>query len=615
MNSASLNRGCKQGWLLMVIFFTTLLMPLAMPTASAGASLFVSAADEDEFLPPDQAFKLSLKAVDSQTLQASFSVAPGHYLYRERIKFEVATPVSISSVELPPGESKQDPTFGQTEVYHHDLIATVRLGNVSQWPLQVTATYQGCSEKGLCYAPITKVVAVAATGSVVSAASNSASNLAGTPAGSDSQIANLLRDGEFWLIVAGFFGFGLLLSFTPCVLPMIPILSGIIVGSQSTLKRLTGFKLSLAYVLGMALSYTLVGIAAGLSGQLLSNFLQNIWFIGASALIFVLLALAMFGFYELQLPQALQQRMLQTSNRLPGGRLLGVFAMGVLSALIVGPCVAAPLAGALLYISQTQDVWLGGAALFAMSLGMGVPLLLIGTSAGVLLPKAGAWMQAVRHFFGVLLLAVALWLIGPFLPMPLQLGLWAALLIVVAIYLRALDSLPAGGSPWHVLWKGIGVLLLLLGAAMLVGALTGGRSPLQPLSGLSLAGKNSSQAAHASLPFQRIRTVQELQQRLADTQQPVMLDFYADWCVACKELELYTFSDSRVQQALQGVLLLQVDMTANNADDQALLKRYGLFGPPAMLFFDRDGRALPALNTIGFETADRFLNIVQQLPR
>ncbi|HEX5539621.1 MAG TPA: protein-disulfide reductase DsbD, partial [Methylophilaceae bacterium] len=568
-------------------------------------SSFLEDRDADKFLPPDQAFKLNITARDQQTLEASFIVAPGHYLYRDRIKFALEKPAgaSIAKVELPEGEIKQDPNFGATEVYHHDLQAVLKLVGVSGDRVSVAATYQGCSEKGLCYAPIHKTLTVDLS-NPGARASVSAVN-----SGSGAQATSLLKNGELWLIVVSFFGFGLLLSLTPCVLPMIPILSSIIVGSKQQ-GRLHSFNLSFAYTLGMALTYTMIGIAAGLSGQLLSVALQNAWVLAAAALVFVLLALSMFGFYELRLPGQFENRVASASNRFKGGRLIGVFTMGALSALIVSPCVAAPLAGALLYISQTHNVVLGGMALFALAMGMGVPLLLIGASAGTLLPKAGPWMDAVHNFFGVVMLAVAVWLISPVLPASLVLALWAALLIIPAVYLHALDSLPALAGPWHRFWKGVGVMLLVAGIALLTGALAGSESPLQPLAGL----RSTNPPAHvSSLPFTRVKNLQELDNRIqAAKGKPVMLDFYADWCVACKEYERNTFSDPRVGQRLQDIVLLQADVTENSAADLALLQRFHLFGPPGIIFFDGSGKENPE-KIIGYKNADEFLAILNKL--
>lgn len=591
------------------------LLPNAYAAESSLSSFANSLiADEgvDTFLSPEQAFQLELIAKDAQTIQASFTVTPGYYLYKARIKFVLApgTPAEIANIELPNGEIKDDKNFGKMEVYHHDFKAKVNLANIKNNVIKIAATYQGCSEKGLCYAPMTKTFSVDLA---------SAKNVANTPektvvanVASDNETdgtTKILKSGNLWLVITGFFVAGLLLSLTPCVLPMIPILSSIIVGSQSQQvkpSKLHAFGLSMAYVLGMALSYTLAGIVAGLSGNLLSQSLQNAWVLCTSALIFVLLAFSMFGFYELKLPQNFEDKMLNTSNRLKGGHFLGVFVMGALSALIVSPCVAAPLAGALIYIGQTHNVFLGGVGLFALAIGMGMPLLLIGASAGSLLPKTGDWMNAVRNFFGVLMLGMAVWLISPVIPVNIQLGLWAILLIVTAVYHNALDNLPAHASTYAKLWKGVAVFLLIFGVALFIGALSGAKSPLQPLSNFTIA-KAGQSKSFDSLPFTRIASIAELEKKLAETQgQPVMLDFYADWCVACKELEQLTFSDPKVQQLLKNTTLLQVDVTANSDEDKALLKRFGLFGPPGIAFFNGKGKEMISLKTVGFQDADRF---------
>lgn len=580
--------------------------------ASGGKSAFIEA-DEDHILSPDDAFKLSVERIDEKILHADFKIAPGHYLYRDRFKFELVPADQASlSTALPQGEPKQDPTFGATEVFHDHVTATITLTSEGELPahLKLQATYQGCSEKGLCYAPIRKILEIPANGAVSTAEAAASMSLAENE---EDHAARLLKDGDLWLVVAGFFGFGLLLSLTPCVLPMIPILSSIVVGANPRSKW-HSFSLSLSYVLGMAVAYSLAGIAAAFSGQLLSSTLQTPAVIIVTAVIFLLLALSMFGFYELKLPVSFEDRMLRLSSRFKGGQAIGVFVMGAVSALIVSPCVAAPLAGALLYISQTHDVMLGGTALFALSIGMGVPLLLIGTSAGSLLPRTGAWMTSVRNLFGVLLIDVSIWLITPLIPVPVQLGLWAALLIVPAIYMRATERLPENASGWQKLNKGIGLILLLLGIAMLVGALSGARSPLQPLSGFQ-AGSTST--AHPSaLAFQHVKSIADLEHRIATAQgKPIMLDFYADWCVACKEMEQFTFSDPRVQARLAGFVLLQADVTANDADDRALLQRFGLFGPPGIIFFDRAGKEDRAVRVIGYQNADRFLSNINRLER
>jgi thiol:disulfide interchange protein DsbD len=599
-----------------------LLLCLVAPASNAESlvdrisSLTVS--KQPDFLKPDDAFRLEVKARDAQSLQANFNVTPTYYLYRDKVVFTTKdSNVKIVSVTLPKGEIKHDPNFGDTEVFHHSFQGLIALSRTTNAATSFTldAVYQGCSEEGLCYPPITKTLRVSLP-EVVAGQQTKAPLLTESaqppsqPVSEDSKIAKLFRDGNFWLIVSFFFGAGLLLSLTPCVFPMIPILSGIIVGRGHKITHMHAFLLSLAYVLGMAITYAAAGVAAGYSGNLISNALQTPWVLGSFAALFVLLSLSMFGFYEFQLPTALQSKLSDTSNRLHGGHISGVFAMGALSAIIMGPCVAAPLAGALLYIGQTHDAVLGGVALFVMALGMGVPLLAIGSSAGVLLPKAGAWMEAVKQFFGVMLLALAIWIIQPLLPVSVEMLLWAALLIFSAIYLRALDALPHNAGGWHKLLKGFGLFALLLGAAYLVGALSGARDILRPLGNVGRA----ETLAPASLKFSRVKDIADLDQRIAAAHgQTVMLDFYADWCISCKELERFAFSDPTVKAKLNPVLLLQADVTAYSEADKALLKRYGLFGPPGILFFDKDGKEVADFRVTGYQDTAQFIKTLQNI--
>lgn len=598
----------KQFFAVMSYLVLTLSAPLlAADTASSSLkNLFTTDVAEDDFLSPDLAFKLEVVPQDASHVSAHFKVEPGYYLYKQRIKFviEDANTGSIAAVELPAGEIKNDPNFGKQEVYHHDFTGVVTLAATNKPTLKVT--YQGCSEKGLCYAPQTKTFALnlTNTGTANVVANTAATGNATTDTSSDGQASDLLKSGRWWLIILGFFGAGLLLAFTPCVFPMIPILSSIIIGKNAHVSRWQAFNLSLAYTMGMCLTYTLLGIAAGLSGQLLSNALQTPWALGAGATIFVLLALSMFGFYELKLPSGIENRFFNWSNRFKGGHLFSDFLMGVISALIISPCVAAPLAGALLYISNTKDVLLGGVALFSLSLGMGAPLLMIGASAGTLLPKVGAWMNAVRNLFGVLMIGVAVWLITPIVPSYVQLTLWAGLLIVPAIYMHALDTLPTDVPPIRRFWKGIAIMMLITGIALLIGALSGAKSPLKPLSAVLASGTT---APHNGLTFKRINSVTALESELKAAQgQHVMFDFYADWCVSCKEYEQFVFSDPRVQAKLKNVVLLQADVTANNADDLALLKRFNLFGPPGIIFFDKSGLEINP-KVVGYQDADTFM--------
>ncbi len=596
-------------WLVASIANAGLLPERADNAQSRSSSLLAGLSGGDsEFLKPEDAFKLSIQAKDAQTLLADFEVAPGYYLYRQRITFKLkeGSASSIAAVDLPPGEMKRDPNFGDMEVYHRSFRAIVHLQHARAAPTSVSmqASFQGCSEKGLCYAPLRKTFDIALNGTEPTAA----------PATVDDsdQVRQLLGGGKLWLVAAGFFGFGLLLAFTPCVFPMIPILSGIIVGQGQHPSRAHAFNLSLAYTLGMAIAYALAGIAAGLSGHLISNALQNPWALGTGSLLFVLLALSMFGLYELRLPSGLESRIADATNRIKGGRFLGAFAMGALSALIVSPCVAAPLAGALLYIGQTHDVVLGGIALFTLALGMGVPLLAVGLAGGALLPRAGAWMNTVQKFFGVLMLGMAIWLIAPVIPAAVAMGLWAALLIVTAIYLHALDGLPPHASSAKRFGKGVGVIALVAGIALLVGALAGSRDPLRPLAGL--IGGASEKAEAATLPFKRVKNLVEFESALnAAKGRYVMLDFYADWCVSCKEYERYTFADARVRKLLENSTLLQADVTANTAEDAALLKRFELYGPPGIIFFDPDGREIGPLKVVGYQNAEQFLVTLNSL--
>jgi thiol:disulfide interchange protein DsbD len=585
-----------------------LLIILLIITSLAQADMLSFGSNKPSFLPADQAFALSVHAVDQKTVIASFKITPGYYLYRDKIHFTLANG-KPTQLTLPKGETKNDPNFGVIEVYHQSFQAEIKLPEVdAKKTLILNASYQGCSDNGLCYPPIDKTFNIELMQSMSAITPDASSAPLAhnqiAPENENTQIAKVFQSGSFWLIVSFFFGAGLLLSLTPCVFPMIPILSGIIVGRGHKITHKHAFILSLAYVLGMAITYAIAGVAAGYSGNLISNALQTPWVLGSFAALFVVLSLAMFGFYELQLPTALQSKLTDTSNKLHGGHLSGVFGMGALSAIIMGPCVAAPLAGALLYISQTHDAVLGGTALFVMSLGMGVPLLIIGTSAGTLLPKAGAWMESVKRFFGVMMLALAIWIISPVIPLSLQMGLWAAMLIFSAIYLHALDPLPHTARGWQKLTKGIGILALLLGVAYLIGALSGARDILRPLGNL---GRATAEASH-SLVFERVKSNAELDARIAQAAgKRVMLDFYAEWCVSCKEMERFTFTDTAVQTKLKNTLLLQADVTANNVSDKALLQRFQLFGPPATLFFAANGKELADFRVTGYQDAPQFL--------
>ncbi|WP_415037190.1 protein-disulfide reductase DsbD [Azonexus sp.] len=571
------------------------------------------AASAQEFLDPLVAFKPSLRALDGQTVEVRYEIAKGYYLYKDKFRIHAADPAQgLGPLQLPPGKEKDDDTFGRTEVYYKEVVFRLPVERNSSGQLDLTLDLQsqGCADAGICYPPQTQTLGVQLPDPATTPAAPPLEASSAGAGDESGQIAETLKNAGLWTSLALFFVAGLGLSLTPCIFPMIPILSGIIAGQGQRATKMRGFLLSLAYVLGMALTYAAVGIAAGLSGTLLSAALQNAWVLGSFALIFVALSLSMFGLYDLQLPVALQSKLAQESGQLKGGSMLGVFLMGALSSVIVGPCVAAPLAGALLYIGQTGDAAFGGIALFVMALGMGAPLIAVGIAGGSLLPKAGAWMDNVKKTFGVLLLATALWLVSPVISdFAAMLG-WAMLFTISAIYLHAIDPLPVNAKGWQRFWKGIGLLMLLTGAALLIGALAGNRDPLQPLAGL----RGSAIAAeNRALPFEPVRSLAELEARLASTDRPVMLDFYADWCVSCKEMEKFTFSDPAVRAALAGFTLLKADVTANSDDDKALLARFKLFGPPGIIFFAAGGREITAQRVVGFQDVERFLATLRAL--
>ena len=555
-----------------------------------------------DFLPPGEAFQAEARLQDARTIELRYRIAEGYYLYGNRFRFELQAPApALGKPALPAGTLKQDPNFGQVETHHGIIRILLPLTASASGPLTLKAVSQGCAEAGICYPPFTHTLPIA----LASSSSTQEVATADNPFASRS-VASLL--GFFYLA-------GLGLAFTACMYPLIPILSGIIVGQGQHATHLRSFILSFAYVQGLAMAYAIAGVAAGLSGTLISSSLQNPWVLGGTSLFFVLMAGSMFGLYSIQLPSALQSRLNDQSNRLHGGRIGSVFLMGILSALIIGPCVAPPLAIALGYIGTTGDMLLGGSSLYVMALGMGTPLLVVGAFGAHLLPRAGAWMNSVKQVFGTVMLAVAIYLAGPILPAWLSMLAWAGLLIVSAIFLHALDPLPNHASGWRKLWKGMGIVALLYGAALLLGVLAGSRDALQPLQGLIPAASQPSATESgrlAPLPFQRVADEAALDRQLALARgKTVMVDFYADWCVSCKELERFTFSDPAVRQQLQHSVLLQVDVTANSAADQALLRRFGLFGPPAILFYNADGKLLPQ-RAIGFVAPETFLNTLRQ---
>ena len=573
-------------------------------------------AESDDPLHPDKAFAFSSEDPEEESIRLDWQIADEHYLYRNKFKFKLLDEknLSIGTPDLPAGDMKEDQFFGTLEVYHGNQSINLPLRRTSNDAASGTlrVMYQGCAERGICYPPISKKVSISLPAVIASA---SAAEESVAPLAEQDQIAASLGNGNMLLTLLSFFGFGLLLAFTPCIFPMIPILSGIIVGQGESITTRRAFTMSLVYVLAMALTYTFAGVMAGLFGENLQAAFQNPWILGTFSFVFVILALSMFGFYDLQMPSSIQGKLASASNRQKGGSLTGVAVMGLLSALIVGPCVAAPLAGALIYIGQTGDALLGGMALFALSIGMGMPLLAIGTSAGKLLPHAGGWMDAVKSIFGVLLLAVAVWMLERIIPPSVTMVLWAALLIVPAIYMGALEPLPSPSSGWKKLWKGSGLLMLVYGVMLMIGAGSGSGDPFQPLKNINVGGSGSAIAQQEHLSFQQIKGIDGLEKALAratSNNQPVFLDFYADWCISCKEFESLTFSDPDVQQALSSAMLLQADVTPNDEQDQALMKKLGIFGPPALIFFNRNGNEVTSARLVQFMDAKPFAEHVRK---
>ncbi len=593
---------------------------------------------EAEFLPAEQAFEVAVEATPGG-LTARFHVAPGYYLYRDRLRFTFAegSSATLGAPEIPAGKTKEDPEFGVIEAMTGDFAVEVPVSGDGRSPMRVIVAYQGCAEAGLCYPPAKRMfdllpVAGLATAPPASAPGTTApfatgasegagttgarSHASTTDAGEADLLARQLAGATLTSTLLLFLGLGLLLALTPCVFPMVPILSGILVGQGAGLSARRGFMLSLAYVLSMAGTYAIAGVITASLGANVQAALQHPAVLVSFAGLFVLLSLSMFGFYDLQVPSALQTRLSASGGSRRGG-IAGAAIMGTLSALIVGPCVAPPLVGALLYIAATGDAFLGGAALFALGLGMGLPLLALGASAGHLLPRAGAWMVAVKHAFGILMLAMAWWLLERLLPGPVVLAGWSVLLLGVAAQLGALEGGRAGEVASARLWRGLGLASLVYGVALMLGAAGGADDPLRPLAGFTARGSLATAASQPETPFRTVTTAAGVDGELAAAAaagQPLLLDFYADWCIECKRMERTTFRDPAVLAALAGFRLLKVDVTANDEGQRALLARYALYGPPATLFFDASGREQRGLRLIGYAASADFLARLARLP-
>jgi thiol:disulfide interchange protein DsbD len=573
------------------------------------------AAQKDEFLKPDEAFQVSAVATAADKIEVQFVVTKGYYLYRKRLGFTAdSKAVTLGEPQLPKGDIKNDEFFGEMEVYHHPFVAAVPVSRTAGGAikLKLTVKYQGCAEAGLCYNPLEKEFDIELPASNVASSNTPSSTSGGVEKISEQDsMANVIRTGSIGAVLAFFFGAGLLLSFTPCVLPMIPIVSGIIVGQGENVTPLKGFSLAFTYVQGMAITYAGTAVIFVLAfNQAPQAFFQKPPIIIGFSLLFVVLAIAMFGAFTLQMPSAIQTRLNDLSNQQKGGTYIGTFIMGALSALVVTACVAPAMIAALSVISQSHMIGRGAAALYVMGLGMGVPLLLVGASAGSLLPRAGAWMDAVKSMFGVTFIGLAIYLLSSLLPAVVTMTLWALLAIVSGFWIFSLQLKANQPAPSPV--RGVGLFILVYGILLLIGAVSGRTDPLQPLQGLTANANTISDAHHSgnhsALPFKQIKSIADLDREVAAAaaaNKPVMLDINAEWCTSCKEMEKYTFPDAQVVAALSNAVLLQADVTANDVDDKAILNRFQIFGPPTIAFFV-NGKERTNYRVVGYVKAEEF---------
>jgi thiol:disulfide interchange protein DsbD len=605
-----------------------------------------SNAGDSEFPPPDEVFFPDLIAIDGNTIELGFRIIPEFYLYRNRLSVKIVGDTAYAEkLMLPDGKIHNDEFFGEQQVYYDEVFGRIYVARATSeaTELSVEINYQGCADAGLCYVPLTEVLTVKmpAAGAISDIAELTASAqpvshhyvpplpegevvLAGVapveiarqanpPVSAQSQFADVILNDSIWAMIGVFLGAGLLLSFTPCVLPMIPILSGIIAGDGDNVSPRRGFLLALSYVMGMAIVYTGAGIAAAAAGLQLQAAFNQPWVLILFASLFVVLAISMFGAFDLQMPSSIQSKLAGASGNQKSGTVIGAFVMGAISALVVTACVAPALIAALTVIAQTGDMVRGGVALFALSMGMGAPLLLVGAAQGQLLPKAGAWMVAIKGAFGFMMLGLAIWMLSRILPGSVAMALWAVLIFMSGVFMGGLTTLGTDSSIAQKLGKGFGLLGILYGLILFLGALSGGTNPLKPLTSLQFAGGGASVAEENHLEFKRIKTVEDLDRELAAAAasgKSAMLDFYADWCVSCIEMEEYTFITPEVQGALTNTVALQADVTKNDAEDQKLLKRFGVFGPPTIIFFGTDGKQLEGYEVVGFMKSDEFANHV-----
>ena len=575
-----------------------------------------------DFLPVDEAFEPILTAIDGNNVEIAIRVTEGYYLYKDKISARAASDVAQAGMlDLPDGEMKTDQYFGEMEVYHNDVFGKLSIARATPeaMDLAIELKYQGCADGGICYPPVTRLIDVSlpqATAVSALSAVDTGAQAAAPMVSEQAKLAQIISGSSMAVVIATFFGAGLLLAFTPCVLPMVPILSGIIAGEGKDVSASRGFSLALSYVMGMALVYTAAGVGAAAAGLQLQATFNQPWVLAVFSGLFVVLAAGMFGMYDMQMPSAIQSRLANLSSNQKSGTAIGAFVMGAISSLIVTACVAPALVAALTVMAQTGDMLRGGAALFAMSLGMGAPLLAVGAAQGKLLPQAGPWMVAVKNAFGFMMLGLAIWMMSRALPGEITLALWGILVFMAGVYMGGLTTLTPESAGRQKFGKGAGLLAVIYGAVLLVGSLAGSNSMLRPLEGLNFGGAGGGEvvAEHRGLDFQRIKTTGDLDAALARASasgQTAMLDFYADWCVSCIEMEEFTFTDAEVQQALSNTVLLQADVTANDEEDQALLNRFGVFGPPTIIFFGSDGMQRSGYEVVGYMKAKDFANHVR----
>ena len=568
-----------------------------------------------DFPPADEVFFPEIFPVDGNTVELGIRIVPGFYIYKDKLTVRsLSDNAQAGRFDLPEGKMKTDEYFGEMEVYLDGFLGKLAIARATPEPMEFELEfgYQGCAEGGLCYMPQTRVLKVSLPEATTAGAFPATSN---APVSEQARLANIITGSSIWVAAGLFFLAGLGLAFTPCVLPMVPILSGIIAGEGAGVTPARGFTLALTYVLGMAIVYTGAGVAAAAAGMQLQATFNQPWVLILFSGLFVVLALGMFGVYELQMPSSIQTKLSGISGNQRSGTVIGAFIMGALSALIVTACVAPALIAALTVMAQTGDMLRSGTALFAMSLGMGAPLLLVGAAQGKFLPKAGPWMVAVRNSFGFMMLGLAVWMLSRILPGEVTMLLWAILIFMAGVFMGGLTTLTGDSTGTQKLGKGFGFLAIIYGVVLLLGALTGGSNPLKPLASINVGGGSVIVEAEHELPFKRIKTVDDLDRELAASSsqgKTAFLDFYADWCVSCKEMEAYTFTDGEVQAELSNSVWLQADVTANDEADQALLNRFGVFGPPTIIFFGADGQQRHGYEVVGYMKAKDFVKHLRQ---